>query len=735
MRTITMDSSSYILSYGDLGGYILAGYSILWCGTKDNTNLIVRLSKPNQGVSIYRLVDIYSIPKYSNNRLISHNEATSEVGSFRGVTWQKQGWLKALRIGSIHGINVGGSCTTGLNNIPIDVGKVCTMGYDIEVSQKLAMNGSFPPLNSRITSLAIWCTCSYTHAWTTIKHSATETITYCASTYKLIMAFVAAVEKHMPVWLVGYNCYAFDNAVMAYHVNFSGIDNNHTFRQLTSGAKSASTYSYYIDIVGVNNMDLYLYLDKCLRHKYNALGLGSVAASHGIGSKLEMPTTEDEKSVYDLIYYNTNDSFLTSKLWYDTGVIVQLLSLCIASCSPLVDCIRYVSGTMASCAVSSFSLSIGYIMDWSSCDLRIGYEGGVVLTPIRRLFKNVTVVDFSSMYPTIIRDIGISIENVNILSDCSATHPDKLVWFNDRCTIVCIKGKIIRYAKEGNFVSRRVLDHIVAARTRCKHSNPELALGYKLVSNSLYGAFGFASSPMHSPRAAATVTMLGRIALMLASTIYTGLGLTVTYGDTDSCMLAEGKYTSTYFSGDVDAHITFALDIFHRIIKYTPFPRMRMERDKQHKAILLVDKKHYAYMDHEGKVYTKGLSSTRKDRIGICRDMTKAVSELILSSNNIEDVRPTISKLFNIVFASIHSGSLNMHMVSKEVRYEGNTCYKYAHVSGEEVITPVARSNDTVTVEYDRIKVYKALEDDMNKICGPAGLGTVRSMIEDADPF
>jgi DNA polymerase elongation subunit (family B) len=295
----------------------------------------------------------------------------------------------------------------------------------------------------------------------------------------------------MPLWLVGYNCYQFDNCALEYHAPRTS---KRIFRAINSGAKSVSRHAFYIDLLGINNVDLYSYLDKCLRRKYTALSLGAVAQYHGIGGKTQMPTSEDESTLYKLIDYNINDSRLTSVLWHRTDANKQILGLCVASCAPIIDCVRYVTGTMASCAVSSYCISNSMLMDWSECNLRIGYEGGTVLEPIRSLFRHVTVCDFSAMYPTIIKDIGISPENIYVLADCSKTHRDKILWWNDRCTLACIKGKVIKYITSADCMTRNVLRVITKLRNEYKRSNVSYSTALKVLANSLYGALGFASS-------------------------------------------------------------------------------------------------------------------------------------------------------------------------------------------------------------------------------------------------
>lgn len=719
-----MESTSTLLQ---LKSIIDSGSSILWVGSISSKEVLVRLTK--DGVDTFTRVCIDTIPKVQKPYIVEHNEATEGVKKFVGVTWQRSGWLRSLRVASIYGINIASKCNAGLGNLPTELPATCIMGYDIETSQHLVKQGGFPPSYSRITSIALWCTCGYCKAWTTIEHRPVDGITYCISSRQLVGLSIEGIEKHMPQWLVGYNCYQFDNCALAYHCPPNKI---HMFRSINTGAKSASRYAFYLDIKGVNNVDLYSYLDKCLRRTYSALGLGTVAQYHGLGGKTQMPTTDSEDTVYQLIEYNINDSMLTAQLWTATGVNEQILGLCSAACSPVIDCVRYVSGTMASCAVSSYCISNGMIMDWSECNLRIGYEGGTVLNPIRSVFRSVVVVDFSAMYPTIIKDIGISPENITILGNCSKMHQDKIVWWNSKCTIMCIKGKIIKYDKESMCMTRDVLEFVTTLRGKYKKTNPSYANGLKVLANSLYGALGFASSPLHSPRAAATVTVVGRTALALAYTMFTGLGLTVVYGDTDSCFLASGPGTSRYFNNSIEAHIDFALNIFHKTLQYTPIPSMRMEKEDMFKSVLLVDKKHYAYATLSGDIKTKGLSTTRKDRIGICRDMTSMVAQQILLQDNIEVARENICNMLSMCYSSTIQGALDMYSISREVRYEGTSCYRFTDKLGNDIHIPVTRADKTTSIPYDVDKVLKSLETDMNRICLPAGLGDVSSMLTDS---
>jgi DNA polymerase elongation subunit (family B) len=331
------------------------------------------------------------------------------------------------------------------------------------------------------------------------------------------------------------------------------------------------------------------------------------------------------------------------------------------------------------------------------------------------------------------RDIGISPENVNILGSCSAVHEDKILWWNDRCTLVCIKGKIVRYDTHRDCMTRNILTNLMELRKVYKKSNPPYSTALKVLANSLYGALGYANSPLHSPRAAATVTVTGRSALALAYKVFDGLGLSVVYGDTDSCFLAEGPKTKQWFNGSVGNHIDTALKIFHRIVDFTPFPSMTMEKEEEYRSVLLVDKKHYAYADNKGIIKTKGLSQTRKDRLGICRDLTGMIARTLLESEDIEETRKYVVRLVNSCYSLVSSGQLDMYSVSKEVRHEGVSCYNYTDSEGNEMYIPVTHADKLGIVSYSSSKILKIIEADLNRLCIPADIGCVDNMLLDAD--
>lgn len=90
----------------------------------------------------------------------------------------------------------------------------------------------------------------------------------------------------MPLWLIGWNSLCFDNTCLLvsapsqYERYFRGA----TVR-LTSGPKSG----YILNIPGVNNVDLFVYLERTQKHRFKNLSLSNVAKEMGGPEKTQMP--------------------------------------------------------------------------------------------------------------------------------------------------------------------------------------------------------------------------------------------------------------------------------------------------------------------------------------------------------------------------------------------------------------------------------------------------------------
>jgi hypothetical protein len=81
--------------------------------------------------------------------------------------------------------------------------------------------------------------------------------------------------------------------------------------------------------------------------------------------------------------------------------------------------------------------------------------------------------------------------------------------------------------------------------------------------------------------------------------------------------------------------------------------------------------------------------------------MTSMVAKQILLQDDIEDARNVVINLLNICYSSTNARTLDMYSISKEVRYEGNSCYRFTDLFGDEVNIPVSRADKTTYTDYD----------------------------------
>jgi DNA polymerase-2 len=164
-------------------------------------------------------------------------------------------------------------------------------------------------------------------------------------------------------------------------------------------------------------------------------------------------------------------------------------------------------------------------------DTGIGVEiaptpGGHVMDSEPGLFDNVIVLDFKSLYPSIIRTFRIDPMGLAFPGD------DPVAGF-DGAT----------FARERHILPG-LIETLWSARDRAKRQgNGPLSQAIKIQMNSFYGVLGTPACRFFSPRLASSITRRGHEILARTREFIEERGYRVLYGDTDSLfvLLGEGK--------------------------------------------------------------------------------------------------------------------------------------------------------------------------------------------------
>lgn len=159
------------------------------------------------------------------------------------------------------------------------------------------------------------------------------------------------------------------------------------------------------------------------------------------------------------------------------------------------------------------------------------YRGGLVIEPVEGIHFAVTVVDFASLYPSIIKVKNISYETVRCPhAECRAnTIPQTNHW-------VCSKKNGITAMIIGSLRDLRV--NYYKALSKSKSSTPEVRRQYtvvtqalKVILNASYGVMGADIFPLYFLPAAEATTAVGRHTIQETIKICEKADISVLYGD------------------------------------------------------------------------------------------------------------------------------------------------------------------------------------------------------------
>ena len=267
------------------------------------------------------------------------------------------------------------------------------------------------------------------------------------------------------------------------------------------------------------------------------------------------------------------------------------------------------------------------------------YVGGYVKEPIAGIHENIAVIDFRSLYPSIIVSFNISPETLNC--DCCKKDgfkvPELKHWF-------CKKKK--------GFVSS-ILKELIEKRTKIKKKlkklkkdsleyetlyNKQFAL--KTIANATYGYFAFPASKWYCKECAESCAAFGRHWIKKAIKEAQKENFVVVYGDTDSLFLKEGK--------EIEKKVREFLEKINK-----NFPGI-LELDLQgiyERGIFIprgtygTAKKRYALIDKKGELLIRGLETVRRDWCNLAKEVQRKVLEFVLRENDVKKAKNFVKRI------------------------------------------------------------------------------------------
>ena len=339
--------------------------------------------------------------------------------------------------------------------------------------------------------------------------------------------------------------------------------------------------------------------------------------------------------------YNLWDCHLVKMIDEKMGITNLMVAMCewTGSFPTMFRPTRAMSGISVSALLDTYILrnakgtDIHYpTVTWDDDDTT-KFEGGLVMDAVKGIYKDVYVLDFKSLYPTVIWTWKISPENVRFDNE------------TDEKLIKSAQPGVWFYKERGS-IFPHLVDSLMAARKVYKNMMFESEVGSKEydkynvmqevakeLTNSLYGQLGQRGNRYFDHNVAGSVTGAGRHLLRTTKAICEEMGIKVIYGDTDSVFITElgdinPKELVGILNGRLEQHIQDTFNIKESIIE--------LEYEKKMSRFIQVGGKNYACLlvEKDGKKIDKddikGLACVKRSTINRAKKEQELVIDMLL---------------------------------------------------------------------------------------------------------
>jgi len=350
---------------------------------------------------------------------------------------------------------------------------------------------------------------------------------------ELLIAFIDWLNAYDPDIIIGWNVINFDFNLLQKRCELSkvpfsiGRDKSEPhWRQLRSSEQK------FIEVAGrviLDGIDLlktatYNFTSFSLENVANEL-LGKSKKVSDVDNRIAEIIHNFHHDKLSLAAYNLEDCALVWQIFEKTDLIA--FAKLRASLTGLA--LDRVGGSVA--AFTNLYLPKLHRAGYIAPNLGDGHSGlvspgGYVMDSIPGLYKNVLVLDFKSLYPSIIRTFNI--DPMGLIEGLK--HQEHAIPGYD--------GAL--FSREKHFLPD-IITSLWAERDKAKaEKNAALSQAIKIIMNSFYGVLGSTGCRFYDPRLSGSITKRSHSLLKTTKQWIEALGHDVIYGDTDSIFVYVG---------------------------------------------------------------------------------------------------------------------------------------------------------------------------------------------------
>ena len=379
--------------------------------------------------------------------------------------------------------------------------------------------------------------------------------------------------------------------------------------------------------------------------KYTDFSLNSVSKGLLNEQKLDYGVEIDKMTLYQIGKYCQNDAYLTYKLTSFNNDLLMNLLVAISRIGrmPIDDISRMgVSQWIRSLLYYEHRKNNMLIPRREEIDKRSTevtndavikdkkYRGGLVVEPKEGIHFDVTVMDFASLYPSIIKVRNLSYETVRCSHDeCKKNMiPQTNHW-------VCTKKNGLTSVLIGSLRDLRVNYY----KTMSKNQNltdeerqlyTVVAAALKVILNASYGVMGAQIFPLYFLPAAEATTATGRHIILDTIEKCRELNVDVLYGDTDSIFVKNPteQQMQTIIGQAKNNH------------------GVELEVEKEYRYVVLSGrKKNYLGVTKNGKVDVKGLTGKKSHTPAFIKSLFFDLLDILAEVKTTDEFEKAKSKI------------------------------------------------------------------------------------------
>ena len=504
---------------------------------------------------------------------------------------------------------------------------------------------------------------------------------------KLLNVFLDWIEQIDPDILIGWNCINFDLRMLQQACDRAGIDFSiGRHRQAPEWRTSPNSPNHFFTLVpgravldGIDTLKSATFNFESFSLEFVAqtvLNTGKLIQSDS--NKAEEILRQFREDKVALAAYNLEDC----RLVWDIFQACQLIDFAIERARLTGLPLDKVGGSVL--AFENQYLPRlhrqGYVApNLPTHPVGVGSPGGYVMNSKPGIYKQVLVLDFKSLYPSIIRSFMIDpfglTEGDAALTETKARHLQSVPHDEDLTALAIDQSAYAKgfrgaiFQKEGNILSDLIAQLWHARDKAKKDKHQALSQAIKIIMNSFYGVMGTPGCRFFDRRLPSSITLRGHQIMNKTRALIEAYGYEVIYGDTDSifvhikqtCSHREAHQIGSTLASEINAWWTQHLHEEYQLTSYLElefesyFSRFLMptirgsDKGSKKRYAGLVTAEHFDFNHPKETDYSlvfKGLETVRTDWTQLARSFQRELYRRIFLDLEYKDyIRETVAEL------------------------------------------------------------------------------------------